>query len=353
VKISIKRVPKEYTSNSASRVFNFIAATFTIIGVILYFVSDETKDFVKDLSPYLLLVSLTVIIYLLIKQGKLEDIIDDKNKDLKTETKTLWKYYSELSKYEKDKTIHTLLEAFVNSNEYVCGIQIYTFKLFSSKIAFPYLQLSKQNKQKHIRTIKLNYLNGYVREQEDLNAIAQSYYAFDKELLNQFSLKARAAFFHKQPNDLTDFLIEKISYLKNKNIDELDDNDALIFALIELGISFIESRYELIFPNFLDDEKIKLLKSKKRTGIANAIINFHQTTGHQWFSFAYKGNGDGKTSRQYISYITESVRGEKLLFLITVLSSEDWDSYEELAEHNKIRDQLENVLKNSGILFEK
>jgi hypothetical protein len=352
--VKIRRKLKEYAPNSASRIFNFIAATFTIIGVILYFVSEETKRFITNLSPYFLLFTLILIIYLLIFQGKLEDIIDEKNKELKTETKGLWNYYGELSKFENEKIIYELLKTFVDSNEFVCGLQLYTYKIFSSKMVFPYLAIQKEGKQKNVTTIKLNYKSGYVREGEDLNAIAQSYYQIEKEILHNFSNKAKLALVQKQPSELISFLKEKIEFLQKKEIDELDDNDAMLFSLIELGMSFIEWRYNLVFDKpLLDVEKVNLLNKKKRTGIANAIINFHNVTGHSWFSFVYKGKGDGKSARKYISYIIENARGEKLLFLISVNTQDEWDSYEEITIHNEIRKNLLRVLENSGILFKK
>ncbi|MDW2878144.1 MULTISPECIES: hypothetical protein [Bacillaceae] len=346
IKISFERKLKEYSSNSALRIFNIITATFTILGVILYFTGDKTKTFITTLSPYLLLFTLIIIIYMIIHQGKLEDIIATKNKELIAETKSLWNYYGELSNYEIQRNLDKLLESFVVSNEFVCGIQVYKYKVFSSKIVFPFVSVEGSS-TKNITTFKVEYQNGYIREGEDLNAIAQSYYEYENNLLEEFSLKAKLALDQKNPKDLTAFIINKIQYLKQKQINELDDNDTMLFSLIELGMSFIEFRYNLVFDSLIEVDKINLLKKKKRTGIINAIINFHKISGHSWFSFVYKGNGDGKAARKYMSYIIENTRGEKLLFLITVNTPDEWDSYEELNLHNRIRQQLLKVLKNT------
>lgn len=346
LKISFERKNKEYSNNSALRIFNILTATFTILGVILYFTGDKTKTFITTLSPYLLLFTLIVIIYMLIQQGKLEDIIATKNKELQTETKSLWHYYGELSNYEIKRNLDNLLESFVVSNEFVCGIQVYKYRIFNSKIVYPFMSVG-ETPTKNITKFKLEYQNGYIREGEDLNAIAQSYYEYENILLEEFSLKAKLALDQKKPDELINFLIEKIDYLKKKSIDDIDDNDTMLFSLIELGMSFIEWRYNLVFDSFIEVEKISLLKKKKRTGIINAIINFHKVSGQSWFSFVYKGNGDGKAERKYMSYIIENTRGEKLLFLITVNTPDGWDYYEELNLHNKIRQDLIKVLKNT------
>lgn len=349
-KISINRKNKEYTSNSSSRIFNFIAATFTIIGVILYFVNDDTKQIVIKFSPYFLLFTLIFIIYLLIFQGKLEDIIDEKNKELKTETKGLWNHYGELSQFENEKIEYELLKSFVDSNEFVCGMQLYSYKIFNNKVAFPYLKTGEKVEENTV-TFKLNYKRGYVKEREDLNAIVQSYYQIEKGVLHSFANKAKMALTHKRPLELSDFIAKEIKYLEEKDIDQLDDNDAMLFALIELGISFIEWKFDIVFGTVLDAERVALLKKKKRTGIANAIINSHNITGQAWFSFAYKGNGDGKSSRKYLSYICKNAKGENLLFLISVNTQDEWDSHEELTIHDNIRKDLVQLLENSKILF--
>lgn len=310
-----------------------------ILGVIVnYWIShsaDET-GFIKYLNEKKATVDINIITALILlyifcyvysdisnyitkkMENRIEEIkgpLINENNELKSKLSTkagsLIDTFSELQHFQEKEVLMKHLQEFTGNHEVVHSAQVYTY--------------FKKIKEEKI-TIKVSYINGYAYENIDINAMIQTYYEMDlkiyqdimkimgiknqidsiKENINIDAIKVNNELLGKLEAEMKSTLMEFISNnrekINEKNIENLNDDDAILFALLELCI-------ELLIDNDLEGEaldglwKLQItdsiekdikLRSLKRTGILNGIfkINTHK----------FKNKGDSnKKDRIYIT----------------------------------------------------
>ncbi|WP_026574240.1 hypothetical protein [Bacillus sp. UNC438CL73TsuS30] len=325
---------------NSGRLVVFLSVIITIAGtaitILLLKIPEEhlkTAMVIYSIVSWLLIIG---IVFLFLHIDQKDDEIKILERDIKSETKQLWKHYNELSRFERNKSLREYMNIFLKDNEYVVGIQRYDYSVTKTsplKIIF-----------------KINYEDGIVREHEDINAMVQSYYKFNKIDLIKFKKAIIDAMKHEKLDNLNDFLKDSKVSIEKKQIDELTDTDALTLSLSQLALSHLEKRFSVTSRNhLLKDEYMKALNRKKRLGIIRSIINYEILNGSPFFSFGYTGDDDSKSLRRYMTYIVKSERGEKFLFLITINTDEDWDPYLENKHFNDIINKFRKGLVKSGM----
>jgi hypothetical protein len=318
-----------------ARIVTFLSV---VIGIISILITDITvpAEWSKFFFILIFLLILVIIGLLLYIDGKVE-IIKSLEKQLNSETKGLMKYYGELSRFEQNKSIMEFMRIFLEKQEYVIGVQLYNFSFSSTK---PW-----------VSCLKVNYITGIVHEKEEINAIVQSYYEYGKFQLKSFSKKLQNAI-DGNVKGLMDFIEQNSKYLNGKNIKDIKDQDALILSLIQIGLNHLEKRYQFItVGQLIRHDILKALNQKKRTGIARSIINHKFYENEPFYSFHYTGEGDGKASRKYITYIVKTKKGEDLLFLITLRTEPFWDAYTEKKYMEQIRSEFRNSLSKTELFM--
>lgn len=298
--------------------------------------SNDQVGFIKYLNNIKVSVDINIIMILMLLyicwfvfidiqssiSEKMKDRIEEvkeplitENRDLKlklnTKVGSLIDSFSELQHFQEKKVLMKHLQEFTNNHEVVHSAQVYTY--------------SKKIKEDKI-TMKVSYINGYAYENIDINAMIQTYYEMNLEIYqdimnimgmkNQIdsiresfsidSVKANRSVLEKLNEEmksaLLDFVSENRSKINEKDICNLNDDDAILFAVLELCIELLidndiegdalDSLWILqVTDNVEKDNKLRLLK---RTGILNGIfkINTHK----------FKNKGDSnKKDRIYIT----------------------------------------------------
>ncbi|NOV00669.1 hypothetical protein [Paenibacillus planticolens] len=325
-------------SNNFARIVTLLSAALSGIGIWLTQI-EIPKEYNKIIITCLLFMFF-IILGILLNLDKKEEKIASLEKQLDNETKALWRYYGELSIFERDKSLKSIMEVFVRNHEYISGIQLYEYSVSSTKA----LQT----------TIKVNYVDGFVRENEELNAIVQSYYKLNKYQLLKFKSTVLAALNNTMKlNNLLDYL-EDIEYkLTNKKLHELDEKDSITLAFSELGISHLEKRFGFFTEENAGFSSVaKVLHEKKRIGILKSILNFKYLKEEPFFSFHYTGRGNEKAKRKYITYNVKSTKDENFLFLITFNAEVYWDKYNERKYIESVKQNFLKVLSKTDLIYD-
>lgn len=272
-------------------VFNVIwlLIGFFFLIYINYWYSNESKDIkiLSDVSDYeinlkgqhlILFCWLLITCFLAYRTHKnkiykdLENDYNLQNIQLQDETKQLWKKFSDIIHYKDRDSIRKSMKVFVRSNQFVLGVQLYTYSL-KYHHSFQYPKYSRK------MILKLNHKESYSAEQEDLNAIIQSYEFIPLSILRQFekAVKNRSsvklARFIKKYNSL---LQQRLSQNQEPN-----DEDCLIFSFLILATQHLyeelldeDERKDIDLRNIqvkgIDNDK---LYGMKRTGLSRAILD--------------------------------------------------------------------------------
>ena len=199
-----------------------------------------------------------------------------------------------------------------NKKHYVIATQIYRYKF------------SKTNYK-----VKINYEEGYVIEDERMNAVIQEHFEVDKSLFKELDKIVKAI--RKDENDLN-----SIDRFMTRLIDELDQNPRIIdlnkelnqFNLLLLAIQFF-----LSIGNTVDDflganklisvlnhsDKENELYTRTRTGLTRAILNAELNMS-SLYCFEHIGKND-KSGRVYLTIkVKRKNDPTPYIFLITVSS---------------------------------
>ncbi|WP_214752940.1 hypothetical protein [Exiguobacterium sp. s16] len=258
--------------------------------------------------------------------------INDLREDIKNNIVGLLSSYDRLAKFESDERYNKIFEKFVNFEKQVIGVQTYSYSLSSS---------SFKNK------IKIEYQNGYTEENHDINAIIQSYYSFQKTDLKIVDKSLKKLIIFSDSSRAQEYFLSKISQVKNHSFIPKEEHLALLSIVEEnltkhLDISLEDDLYNVI--------GVKRPSSKKRLGIAKAILSFEFFQISTAYSFGYSGNSKDKDDRRYLTYIVESYTGEKKLYLIVyrIENSKNQNEVSDLEEH--ILFSFKNFLNNNNLI---
>lgn len=314
---------------------NTLTIVTAVAGIIAsFFATKLTYAIPVSIGILIFVVVVSVFLSMLDARDQQIKKLDDQ---LKSETKALWNHYGELSNFERDKLIRNFLEQFTLNQEYVCGVQIYKYSL----------KKTLKNKAE----INIKYLDGYISTGEELNAIIQGHYSYNKFQLYSFKKVIES----NSHNKLIDFLDKTSKYLNQRDESLLNDDDALRFSLLQLSRVYLEERFNIVLADneVISYSKAEKLSKKKRIGIAHAIIKHEILGDSNSYKFAYTGDDDRKSSRKYLTYIVESVRGEKFLCLIVAKPEKSWNNYTATHTMNQIRADFQDTLSQSGLVYDK
>lgn len=214
-------------------------------------------------------------------------------------TRALVKSLEDLNTFKIRESIQQTMERFTQSQEYVVATQLYSYSV------------------KHVKRetrIKINYVGGYVSENEDLNAIMQSHFMFDKVTyikFHQIRVKLSEEVSEQSLDSLLDYIQDLKDRLNSKLYTDYDDSDAVKLAFLRLALDLLNLHVPDIDVGYiLDEHKEKVLEERKRTGILRAI----QVDGI--YTFEHTGIGE-KSGRLYL---TQKVifKDQPHIFLITL-----------------------------------
>ncbi|MFD2085405.1 hypothetical protein [Brevibacillus brevis] len=140
--------------------------------------SDISKSFYDNVLFYLFdYIQLPVVYSLLIVMllvAFYTDIIRQKEDDINSQAASMIKINSELATLKARSNFLSAMSSFTNSQPSVYAVQLYKFSI--------------RHHLNNISKIKVEHLDGYVKEEINLNALLQLYFVVDKKYLKIFSM---------------------------------------------------------------------------------------------------------------------------------------------------------------------
>jgi hypothetical protein len=231
---------------------------------------------------------------------------------------SILKKYEELKDLDMKKILVEIMEKFANMHAPILAIQIYRYQEIAKK---------------KVITVKVNYVDGYVKEKHDINGMIQQYYHMNKKLYKRYTNAVNK--FFKDTNyigPLLRFILDEARRVSNKSISELTRNDALSYSLLMDAYATLKSFYPDILDIILDKRKTDKLEEflkERRLGIFRGILL------GSFYTFYYEGKGS-KQGRQYLTHPIV-IRNVKHIVLITV-------DPELLAEREQANEQLKKYI---------
>lgn len=300
---------------------NIISLVLAVISVALT-ISTEFNTFltknIKDNSTLYLMGFFIVVILLFHRINIKNDKILTLQSDLRSDTKELWKNYSELNEFYRQKTLISGLQRFVNSTPQVLSVQRYKYKLYKSN--------------GHL-IISINGDYSYIKEGEDLNTVSQGYFRFtlkDLKLLVSASIKTQ----HSEvtgnivDNDYKDLIKLYTSWggeLQQKNCDTYTDADSLKYHLLKQMQYNIEKFMNESVDLGFNEQQIKQLDGRKSgIDIAMFILKAWLNIKTDVEIFNYKGTSDTKKLRMYSNIEVANKVGEKYVFVLAHYADSTW-----------------------------
>lgn len=266
--------------------------------------SQQAKDFYGSLiSPYIdepnfsvvwtLLIVVAMVIIFRDKLDKKEQERSDLQKTLDSEMGILIIANKELNRYRLQDNLINILNMFVQKNAYVSATQWYS-----------YIENNYQGKTK----FKLNFQDGVVAEEVNLNAIQQLYYCCNSSVLREFRKVTQIYKEKSNPDPLVDFVIHAFQEINGKPEEELSQEDAVLCSLMLLASEILEKDFDLVFEDFVGSatEKFQKLIDSNRTGILRAGL-----MENEFYSFTHTKENE-KLNRQYIARLVK-IRDENLI----------------------------------------
>ncbi|MGE6414826.1 hypothetical protein ACQKDD_11715 [Planococcus kocurii] len=273
----------------------------------------------QDYVVAIITIFLILIILMLNHLNSKNDKIFELKNDLKEETKGLWKEYSDLNKFYKDRDIRNFMQSFVDSRTNVISIQKYKSSIFLGKRGI---------------TVNISGDYSYIRPNEDLNIISQGYYEFEsddvQQLLKAYALSNQSIHTKNLKDNnykyIEDLFFKWTEELYFKKMDEYTDKDALKFQLIQILRELLETgistRPDLPFDEF---QFAQLNRRKSGIEIATFLLRGYLNIQSNKVHFKYKGISDSKKHRLYSNVQVINDLGEKNVFVIAHYSNEKLD----------------------------
>ncbi|ASN04358.1 hypothetical protein CFK40_04715 [Virgibacillus necropolis] len=267
------------------------------------FYVDWLKPFIDErkisIVWFLLLVVFFIILFKFWLNRKNDEINNLKTK-LESEMEILIHANSELSNYRLKDNLSKLLNHFIKKHPYVIAVQLYQFL--------------EQNLNRNT-TFKLNFIDGTVVEDVNINAIHQLYYRSESRFINEFRRAKELLIEEDDPNLLLDFVLDTYSILSEKSQSSMKEEDACLCSLMVLGLEILEKDYQLGIESLgSPEEKFDSLLDDYRTGLLRgALMN------DSYYTFTHTRDNE-KLNRQYLTRLVK-VRNEETLFLIALDAS--------------------------------
>lgn len=296
-------------------IFNWSLTVISLIGIIVTLLLDyfNDVDFFKinyTFTGKQIFVTLLVIIAVANRifhnnaenKKNLEQKLDKCQDRLNNKANDIIRNIDDLKLLHKNREINEFIKKFSNGKPFIIGIQIYTYTLQHTR---------------NITRYQINYLHGYVKPDEEENAISQMYYIIKRSTAKAFYEGYIKYVRDDEPKKLEKFLEQQIDYLNKKRIERINDQDSIIYALAlySAGVLYQDQDYD-VSSILNDDKKEDILKLKKRTGLLQGIIE------NEFYRFDYLGYNDTKKDRIYVTYC-KTIDLINYVFLLTFSPTED------------------------------
>lgn len=270
------------------------------------------KPFIDERKISMVWLLLPVVVFIILFRfglNKKDEEIKDLRTKLESEMEILVHANTELSSYRLQDNLSKLLDQFVKKYPYVIAVQLYHF--------------SEQNLNRNT-IFKMNFIDGTVVEDININAIHQLYYKSKSRYIREFRNAKRMLIEEDNPNFLLDFILDTYSMLSEKPKSSMNEEDACLCSLMVLGLEILERDYQLGIESLGNgEEKFDSLLNDYRTGLLRgALMN------DALYTFTHTRDNE-KLNRQYLTRLVK-VRNEETLFLIaldaSVLDDEAYDN---------------------------
>ncbi|AIF45569.1 hypothetical protein [Virgibacillus sp. SK37] len=270
--------------------------------------------------------------YLNEKNGKINEL----EKVIERGYLSLTSEYNELSQFRYKKIQEETLKIFVQQKEYVPAVQVYEYSV------------SKTSPLKTV--VKLNYRQGVIDEDEEINALIKAKYIYDKGELRRLE----RAIQKPKPKKLVKYIYRWRNELDMLSKTNITEKDVMKFSLLQVAIDYSSRMAQSTTKGYLNSESMeKELHSYKRTGIARAIISHDFFTDPDPYHFSYTGSLSRKTNRIYTCMIRKGKDGVNHLYLLTLQIDEGISK----TDFNKIVTdtewQFETLLRERKLLYNK
>lgn len=319
--------------------------------------TEDTIKFTLKWLIFLIIVIVGIIRFIMIqynnKVDKIQTEKDGLEQRLNEETKDLYNKFFELIEYKDRNNIKYSMAEYLQLEPFVLGVQLYTYKL-KHRIVFNTVR------PKQIMELKINHLESVVAEQEDLNAVVQSY---DK--INFWLYKELQKVTEK--NDLESYnkFIQKYSKKLKKQMDSrsngtVSNDDVMIFNAIIIAV---ERSFDLLNQDkyaltkiTLDGIDTKKLYAFKRTGLLRVILNgelSYEQGVHEYQVFRNRKSGaenvitTAKDNRVYIGRVFEYNKKNHLILF--TLNSELLNENDGVTKMLEIEKRLTDILSDKNI----
>ena len=331
----LKKELKNIIKEEEKHEFTFVKKTgigLTLFSIILT-LAVSAFSLIYDISTRnLYFITLLIIIILFIGVFCVYyDYVNEKNNHLKDMLEIKGLDYINLStrlrEYQRREDYQKFFSRYVHFESNVISVQLYDFSL--------------SNKQEDY-IIRIQYDNGYVDQENDLNAIVQGIYKFNKKSLNELK-KAVLILFHAGN---IDFLLKYISEMSPAQVKENDQNFILFTLAIDYYLEFIGEKGKE--EDYYGDD-LKRDKRRKRIGLAKAILRNEIIKDSIDYYFKYSGSDDSKETRHYYTEISHTMYGQKKIFLIAY-DVENGES--SVAVGNRVAKEFRKLLSENDLVKE-
>ena len=284
-----------------------------VIGYFTSYDSSQSKGFfvvhVKSILEYkitvifalvILLLFLSITQYLREQLEKDMNTLKEENKEyrdiIKDKSLNILVNLKDMQRLHKQDNLREFIKNYTNRNPFVIAVQIYRFNIKHSRSFTEY---------------RVNYVDGYVRENEEVNAITQTCYKIGRRIFKQFSIAYKEYLDDsKNTSKMVTFVENQLTRLNDKSTSCITEQDCIIYSLVIYLIQVLAEEGEEIISTIEDSKKEDLLNNKKRTGLLRGIIDGNS------YKFSYTGEDDNKKNRQYVTFCKE-INKVEYIFLIT------------------------------------
>lgn len=239
----------------------------------------------KELSViYLVLIFSLLICFLYWVYIRYKQEIEKFEQEKRETSRTLLRKYNELKEFDESRTLSIIMQRFCMKHDLVFAIQIYSYENIPSNNSM---------------RCKIKYVDGFVKDKVDLNGMIQQNYYLNKNIYKEYTRSVSKLFDDvNKVGPLLKFISKYVKEITNKSLKDLDDTDALKFALLKDSINNLSYFYPGINDIVINSDKMKKLEymsKDQRNGIFRGILL------GGFYSFFYDGGNGTKEGRQYIT----------------------------------------------------
>jgi hypothetical protein len=258
------------------------------------------KVYDKKISTiYIVLLLSFALTFLYGVYTKYKEESEKHEQEIRETSRTLLRKYRELKEFDQKKTLSIVMEKFCLKHDVVFAVQIYNYH---------------EVPEKKTMRCKITHVGGFVKDRKDLNGMIQQNYYLGKGIYKEYK-QAVNKFFEdiNHVGPLLGFISKYVGKIQIKPLNKLNNNDAIIFALLSDSINTLSNFYPGLNNIVISTDKVnkleKLLK-EQRIGIYRGILL------GAFYSFFYDGKGT-KEGRQYITNPI-TISDQKYITLITL-----------------------------------